>query len=82
MISSVVREEMSSEGERCEEAVLAAQTLVGPSVGLEAALRYLRHEGMSPVQCIKAVMPIGGISLSEAKSIVHCGDAWADVRED
>jgi ribosomal protein L7/L12 len=41
-------------------------------------LTQLREEGFSQAQSIKATVERLGVSLTEAKKIVHLGAAWAD----
>jgi hypothetical protein len=69
-------------GARFDEVVATARVVAGPAADLEAALRYMRSEGMSPIESIKGIMIIGQVSLAEAKNIVHHSVAWADIRAD
>lgn len=46
----------------------------------DTVLEQLRKERFSQVQSIKATAERLGISLGEAKRIVHVSTAWADVR--
>lgn len=48
----------------------------------DAVLRALREEGFSQTQVTKATVERLGVSLAEAKKIVHLSEAWADVRSD
>jgi hypothetical protein len=49
--------------------------------GRDVALGVLRREGATFILCIKAVVDIDRVSISEAKSIVHRSPAWSDERE-
>lgn len=42
-------------------------------------LEALRKEGFSQTESIKATVERLGVSLEEAKKIVHLSEAWADV---
>lgn len=45
-------------------------------------LEALREEGFSQAQSIKATVDRLGVSLVEAKKIVHLSETWADVRSE
>jgi len=49
--------------------------------GREAVLRGLRGAGASVIDSLKVVRQVYGISLEEAKPLVHLSDAWADLRQ-
>jgi len=49
--------------------------------GMQGFLRALRDRGARQVESIKAVCELGGVSLGEAKKIVHFSPVWEDVRE-
>jgi hypothetical protein len=55
-----------------------------PAVGAEndwdAVLGRLRADGFSPVESIKVTRAVLGVSVGEAKRIVHESTAWADAR--
>lgn len=46
----------------------------------DTVLEQLRAEGFSQSQSIKATVERLGVSLAEAKRVVHLSGAWADVR--
>lgn len=46
----------------------------------DTVLEQLRAEGFSQAQSIKATVERLGVSLAEAKTIVHLSPAWQDVR--
>ena len=46
----------------------------------DAVLARLRTDGFSPVESIKVTRAVLGVSLGEAKRIVHGSAAWADAR--
>lgn len=46
---------------------------------LDAALRVLRANGASVIECIVAVRWVRGCDLEEAKRVVHASPVWADV---
>ena len=48
----------------------------------DTVLEQLREEGFSQAQSIKATVERLGVSLAEAKRIVHASAAWADVRSE
>ncbi len=48
----------------------------------DTVLEQLREEGFSQAQSIKATVERLGVSLAEAKRIVHGSAAWADVRSE
>jgi ribosomal protein L7/L12 len=47
---------------------------------MESALRYMRGEGLSQIECVKAVKALTGGNLREAKEIVHFSETWSDMR--
>jgi ribosomal protein L7/L12 len=49
--------------------------------GMQGFLRELRNRGAFQIESIKAVRQLGGVSLGEAKKIVHFSQAWEDTRE-
>jgi ribosomal protein L7/L12 len=58
-----------------------AKRLHDAGEGREVVLRDLRAAGASVIESLKVVRHIYGLSLEEAKPIVHLSDAWADLRE-
>jgi ribosomal protein L7/L12 len=48
--------------------------------GMQGFLRALRDRGARQVESIKAVCELGGVSLGEAKKIVHFSPVWDDMR--
>jgi ribosomal protein L7/L12 len=48
---------------------------------LAEAIAFLRGEGFSKVGSIGVLAEHRGVSLSEAKVLVHTSEAWIDVRE-
>lgn len=51
-------------------------------VSIEEMLQFFRNNGASKVQSISMLAQVAGLSVSEAKSLVHTSSAWADVRDD
>jgi ribosomal protein L7/L12 len=47
----------------------------------EQVLVQLRADGFSPIESIKVTRAVRHVSLSEAKRIVHCSQAWTDARQ-
>jgi ribosomal protein L7/L12 len=47
---------------------------------VESVIRFLRQEGLWLPKSIKAVRRIAGVSLAEAKELVHFSETWADQR--
>jgi hypothetical protein len=47
---------------------------------IEEVLRYLRSNGFSVLDSIKVTMRLTGVSLAEAKQVVHTSEAWSDRR--
>lgn len=48
---------------------------------IEDVLAFLREEGCSRVDSIKAVMVLEDKTLSQAKETVHYSKTWEDTRE-
>ncbi len=48
----------------------------------EDILRYLRKAGLTILECIQVLRATTGMSLSDAKHIVHFSDTWSDHRSD
>ncbi|MFT4251046.1 MAG: hypothetical protein QM608_00995, partial [Caulobacter sp.] len=47
----------------------------------EAALAFLRAEGLSVIQSIAVLVDRDGLTLAQAKQTVHLSAAWADLRD-
>lgn len=47
----------------------------------EEAIQRMRVLGLNQIQCIKLIRDSLGISLGDAKEVVHYSRAWADRRE-
>ena len=50
-------------------------------VDLESVVAYLRDEGCWKIDCIAILREALGISLGDAKRLVHGSSTWRDVRE-
>jgi hypothetical protein len=50
-------------------------------VPLDAALSALRRNGATPIDSIKAVREVCGVSLGEAKKLVADSPTWDDIRD-
>jgi hypothetical protein len=48
-------------------------------ITLDAALRELRSDGASIIECIKSTKSALGCDPAEAKRLIHDSTAWADV---
>ena len=48
---------------------------------IEVILLFLRQEGCSKMESIRAVMELQDMSLRDAKSTVHFSEAWKDTRQ-
>jgi len=48
---------------------------------IDAALRFLRANGNSVIDSIKATMQLTGTSLGQAKHTVHTSETWSDLRD-
>jgi hypothetical protein len=60
--------------------VEAARTRFGPQADVQEIIAYLRSDGLSILEAIKAIMELRGIGLAEAKRLVHFSRAYADQR--
>jgi ribosomal protein L7/L12 len=47
----------------------------------EQIIALLRSQSASIMDCIKVMREVLGISLGEAKQLVHFSNAWADLRK-
>ena len=57
-----------------------ASELAGSHDDWEAVLKILRSEGFSKTECIRATVEVRGLSLPDAKRLVHESETWSDVR--
>ena len=48
---------------------------------IDDVISFLRKKGCSRINSIKAVMRLRGVTLAQAKEIVHSSKAWEDARE-
>jgi ribosomal protein L7/L12 len=60
-------------------AAVRAQLTAG--VSMNEAIAFVRARGFYQIQSIKILMCAAGISLAEAKQLVHASPTWADQRE-
>jgi len=63
------------------ELLEVARAMLGAGSDWEAVLPELRRLGASPIGSIKVVRILKGVSLREAKEVVHFSAAWTDRRE-
>jgi len=49
--------------------------------GMESFLREMRDHGARQVESIIALRELGGLSLADAKKLVHFSQTWADMQE-
>jgi ribosomal protein L7/L12 len=59
--------------------LLRAAVLQGHPI--DVSLAALREQGASPIDSIKAVREVTGVSLADAKRVVSESTAWDDIRE-
>jgi hypothetical protein len=48
----------------------------------EKLLQAFRSSGVDIIGCMRLLTEINGLSLAEAKKVVHFSEAWADLREE
>lgn len=48
---------------------------------VDDTIAWMRQAGLHKISCIKLVRKYWGVSLGEAKDLVHLSPAWDDVRE-
>jgi hypothetical protein len=63
------------------DAIRAETRRVLEEGGQEAAFRYLRDAGVSPMLATLIFGLAAGISSNEAKHAMHASPAWSDVTE-
>lgn len=56
-------------------------SLVQSGADAETLLVAMRRNGCTKTESIKRLMRLSGMSLAEAKVVVHKSQAWRDVRE-
>ena len=61
-----------------EEVVNNCRMIVRNSGSVEAAIKQLREFGFSKIDTIKTLMMSEGLSLGDAKRIVHLSETWSD----
>jgi ribosomal protein L7/L12 len=73
--------EMSAAFKTAEETVIAsdAKRLINSGANHEIVLGFLRERGFNKLDSIKALVNATGMSLNNAKGIVHHGRAWQDT---
>ncbi len=54
------------------------RTLLESADGVQAAIAFLREQGESKIGSIRALVAVGGMTLREAKRVVHCSATWRD----
>jgi ribosomal protein L7/L12 len=53
-------------------------TLLASCSNLDDVISRMRSLGLNKIECIKVIRAHLGVSLGEAKDIVHLSPAWAD----
>jgi ribosomal protein L7/L12 len=65
-----------------EERLEAARALYRLGATREQILALLRTKGATPIECIKALQELEGLSLADAKHAMHTSECWSDLRSD
>ena len=55
--------------------------MTGERHNVEDRLRFLRANGYTVIDSIKATMRLTGTSLGQAKHTMHTSEAWSDFRD-
>ena len=63
-----------------DRALAEARVTLEGGAGIDTVLAGLRAAGFSPVDSIRAVHALTGVSLAEAKETVHSSPVWAGER--
>ena len=72
--------EMRESENRRKQLLRSARQMQLRGRSVEEILVSLRDEGASAMESIKAMRELLGISLGEAKDLVHHSHAWSDLR--
>lgn len=56
--------------------------MIDRSEDTQTILWFLRKNSLSKIESIRILMELKGISLAEAKELVHFSQAWQDVQKD
>jgi hypothetical protein len=72
---------MSANFKTAEQTTIAsdAKRLISSGADHEIVLGFLRERGFNKLDSIKALINATGMSLNDAKSIVHHSRAWQDT---
>lgn len=57
----------------------AIRRMLDRGASLDDALAALRADGCTIMESIKVIRTVAGLSLSEAKDLIHSSRAWSDV---
>ena len=57
-----------------------ARTLAAQGAEIEKLLRFFRENGATPIDSIKMLRDVKGLSLADAKQTLHYSITWADLR--
>ena len=57
-----------------------AREMLAGTHDIEQVLLFIRSGGFGMLDSIKAIMVLSGVSLGEAKRLVHTSPVWADRR--
>jgi ribosomal protein L7/L12 len=71
---------MSVEFKTAEQVAIASDAgrLIHSGAGHEIVLGFLRERGFNKLDSMKALISVTGMSLGDAKNIVHHSRAWQD----
>jgi ribosomal protein L7/L12 len=47
----------------------------------ESVLTFLKESGCSKIESMRVLIELMGLSLGEAKQVVHLSEAWRDTRD-
>ena len=72
----------SAEPPNIDPFVQEVRLLRAKGASIEDILVLLRQKGLSRIGSTRVLMEIEGLSLAEAKPVVHLSRAWADTREE
>jgi ribosomal protein L7/L12 len=61
-------------------AVSAVKAMLHAGSGYEAALQYLRDRNYDQIDSIKVIRSAEGLTLKEAKELIHYSRTWEDRR--
>jgi len=66
---------------RMQSLIETCRSMLKSDNSTESILSFLKESGCSKIDSMRVLMELMGLSLGEAKQVVHLSEAWRDTRD-